>query len=131
MSFVCTVRPEERRGVVTFQGAVTGTEALDACRTLVAQPGWEAGFNELWDLHDVTGVDVSPSEISDLVASAHALRDQLAHNRVAFVTRREPVALLVRLFELFTLDLGRVYKTFRTRAEADAWLEEPLAAADR
>ena len=109
-----------------FHSPVTGREMLHACQDMVGHPDWRPGFVELWDLSNVE-VDASPYEIDELVVSAHKLRDRIGKNRVAFVTRRETVDALLRLFEVFTLDLGRTYRTFRTREEAAAWLDVPLA----
>ena len=103
---------------------------LEACRALALDPEWEPGFDELWDFLGAPEVDVAPDEITALVDSAHQLKAQLQGNRVAFVTRREPVELLLRLFELFTLDLGREYRTFRTAEAAAEWLGGPLDAVD-
>ncbi|MEM1115442.1 MAG: hypothetical protein AAF845_12590 [Bacteroidota bacterium] len=124
------VRPEARVAVITCTGHTTGAELLDACRVVTDDPAWEGGFAELWDLLGAPEVDVQPDEITALVAQARRLADRLQPCRVAFVTQREPVALLVRLFELFTLDLGRTYRTFLTREDAAAWLSVPLDAIE-
>lgn len=117
-------------GYVALSGRTTGTHLLEACRALVLDPAWEAGFDELWDFRAAAEVDVVPEEIDALVATAHQLRERLQGNRVAFVTSREPVELLLRLFELFTLDLGRTYRTFRTREAGAEWLKVSLDAID-
>ena len=129
MSYSVTIERNAQVGIASFDGHVTGTEMLVACQDLVGHPDWRPGFEELWDLSH-TEVDVSPHEVDRLVASAHRLRDRIGANRVAFVTTREAVGTLIRLFELFTLDLGRTYRTFKTREEAAAWLGVPLAAVD-
>lgn len=100
---------------------------LEACRALVGHVDWRPGFEELWDLSH-TEVDVRPEEVNQLVASAHQLRDRVGPNRVAFVTTKPAVGALLRLFEVFTLDLGRTYRTLPTREAAAAWLGVPLAA---
>ncbi len=127
MPYDATIHTGARTGLLTFHGHVTGTEMLDACRTLIGDPDWRPGFEELWDLSH-TEVDVSPHEIDNLVASAHTLSDRIGENRVAFVTTREAVGTLIRLFELFTTDLGRTYKVFQTREAAAEWLDVPVEA---
>lgn len=127
MPHAISVHPDVRVGLVVMTGHVTGSEMLEACQAVVSDEAWEAGFDELWDLLGAPEVDVSPEEIDALVALAHRLQDEFQGNRVAFVTRREPVELLLRLFELFTLSLGRTYRTFRTREAAAEWLGIPAA----
>ena len=126
MPYSLTVHPDKRVGCVAFTGHTTGAEMLEACYAMVNDPAWEGGFDELWDFLPAPEVDVQPDEITELVAQAHRLAEKVQPNRVAFVTQREPVALLVRLFELFTLDLGRDYKTFLTRESAAEWLGVPV-----
>lgn len=128
MPFSITIHPDRRVGRVELSGHTTGGEMLEACRTLVMDPAWEPGFDELWDFLEAPEVDVVPDEIDALVASAHQLRERFGGNRVAFVTRHEPVALLLRLFELFTSDLGRTYRTFLTVGAAADWLGVPVDA---
>ncbi len=127
MSYIITIDSEARVGLASFHGHVTGTDLLEACHDLVGHPDWRPGFEELWDLLHAE-VDVTPREVDNLVASAHQLRDRISASQVAFVTTREAVGALVRLFELFTIDLGRTYKTFPTREAAAAWLGVPLDA---
>lgn len=127
MSYIVTIDPDEHVGLVAFHGHVTGTEMLEACHDLVGHPDWRPGFEELWDLV-LAEVDVSPHEITALVASAHKLSDRIGKNEVAFVTTREAVGMLIRLFELFTIDLGRTYKVFPTREAAAEWLGVPMEA---
>lgn len=128
--FTVSVHPDQRLAYALFTGHATGAEMLEACHAIVEDQGWQGGFDELWDFLDAPEVDVQPDEISALVDSAHRLADRLQPCRVGFVTRREPVALLIRLFELFTLDLGRDYRTFLTRGAASAWLGVSLEAID-
>lgn len=127
MAHTVTIDPGSRVGTVTFEGMVTGTEMLEACHTLIGDADWRPGFGEVWDLLDAE-VDVGPAEISDLVASTHRLSDRIGQNQVAIVTTREAVGTLVRLFELFTIDLGRSYLVVPTRREAAEWLGVPVDA---
>lgn len=122
------VLPTSKLGLVTGHGHVTGGELADACVDLVHEAAWETGFDEVWDLSDSSEIDVSPDEFDDLVSCTRAYADRVGHNRVAFVTTRDAVTPLLRLFERLTEDLDRTYQTVRTRAEAAAWLGLPPEA---
>lgn len=122
MPFHLTTFPESRIGFAVGSGYVSGDELYAACETMVKQDGWVAGFDELWDLSETVEVDVTPSELAHLTAMARAHPDQIGEGRVACVTTRTALTVLVRLIETLTVGLGRRYKTFRTRAEAAEWL---------
>ena len=123
-----TITPGARVGLAVFAGHVTGDEMAQACRSLVTDPEWEPGFDEVWDLRGASEVDVDPGELKRLVAGAHDLRDKFVDNRVVFVTRREVIDVLTHLFGLLTADLDRTYRRVDTPEAAAAWLGVPPSA---
>lgn len=129
MAHAVVVDPSVRVGVVVLTGHVTGGDMARARRALVDVPEWEPGFRLVWDLTGADVVDVSPPGFDQFVASARELHDRVGTGRVAFVTRRETVGVLVQLFGLLTADLGRTYTCVPTRAEAAEWLGVPLPVA--
>ena len=130
MAHAVSIHPEARVGLAVFTGHVTGSEMVRACLDLVGQPMWTPGYDEVWDLSAAGEVDVNPNELKDLVASAHTYRERLEPNRVAFVTRREAVDILLHLFGLLTADLDRTYRCVESREAAAEWLDVPLPVID-
>ncbi|PAP75323.1 hypothetical protein [Rubrivirga marina] len=122
MPYDVTILPDSRTGLAVGTGDVTGTDLAHACGAIVHHALWENGFNEVWDLSAAVQVDVTPEELERLVEVAYEHADELGQNRVAFVSTRDAVAVLIRLFERRTADLGRTYRVVRTRAEAAEWL---------
>jgi hypothetical protein len=122
MAYDAVVLPPLRVGLVVLGGHVTGAELVRACQDLVTRPAWAPGFDEVWDLTGAAEVDVSPGELKDLVVSAHEYRNRIGSSRVAFVTRRESLDVLLRLFGVLTADLDREYRCLDTREDAAGWL---------
>ncbi len=123
--------PEARLGLAVGQGKVNGDDIIGACHLLTQMDDWAAGFNEMWDLLGTTEVDVTPDSVRAAVAAAHDHADALGNGRVACVTTRDGVAMLVRLIEAMTTELDRSYRAFHTRAAAAAWLGLDRAQAER
>lgn len=122
MPHAVSVSSEARVGVVVLTGYVTGRGAVRAGRDLLTQPGWEPGFDEVWDFLEAREVDFSPEGLNRLVRAALAHRDRIGPNRVAVVTVREVLDVLLQLFGVLTADMDRTYQSFRTLGEAAAWL---------
>ncbi|WP_412068873.1 hypothetical protein [Rubrivirga sp. IMCC43871] len=122
MSFHLTTLPDSRIGLAVGSGQVTGDELVGAFETMVRQDGWVAGFDEIWDLSETSEVDVTPGDLAHIVATVRRHSDRLGEGRVACVTTRSTLTVLVRLIETLTLGLGRSYRTFPTRTEAAEWL---------
>lgn len=122
MPYDVTILPESRVGLTEGSGHLTGHDLLAACGAMVRDALWTTGFDEVWDLTAAREVDVSPEELDRLVRATHDFADEIGENRVVFVTTRDSVSVLVRLFERLTADLPRTYHVARTRREAEAWL---------
>lgn len=102
-----------------------------ACVSLVADPAWGVGFDEIWDFTQSGEVDVSPTDLDELVATTHENATRIGAGRCVFVHTRDSIEALLRLFEWRTANLARTYHTTRTRAEALDWLGlSPAALAD-
>ena len=125
MPIRATVIPEFHLGFAVGLGHVEGLEMVRACQEMTSDPLWVPGFDELWDLRDSTEVDISPEGMDEMVASAHKYASQIGDNRCVFVSARESVKPVLRLFAWLTDDLPRTYHTTRTRDEALAWLGLP------
>jgi isocitrate/isopropylmalate dehydrogenase len=122
MPYDVTILPDARTGLVVGTGDLTGTDLAQACGVMARDAQWENGFDEVWDLTAAAQIDITPEELDRLVDVAHEHADAIGENRVAFVSTRDAIAVLVRLFERRTADLHRTYRVVRTRAEAADWL---------
>lgn len=126
MPYDVTILPDARTGLAVGTGDLTGSDLARACGVMVHNALWQDGFNEVWDLTSAVQIAVTPEELDRLVEVAHEHADEIGENRVVFVSTRDAVAVLVRLFERRTADLHRTYQVVRTRAEAADWLGVPL-----
>ncbi|WP_420456053.1 hypothetical protein [Rubrivirga sp.] len=129
MPYEIQVDPEFRIGFIAAFDYVTGQDLVLACKSLIEDASWEAGFDEVWDLSAATAVDISPDELERLAASAREHADRIGENRVACVTTRDSMAAILRLLERLTPGLRRTYRVARTRQEAADWLGVPLPPA--
>ncbi len=101
---------------------MTGQEIVDACTSLVTNPDWQPGFDEVWDLTGSSEVDVTPIGLDQMVQAARGHADKVGVSRCVFVVSRDGVEAVLRLFGRLTQDLPRTYHIVRTLAEAEAWL---------
>lgn len=131
MGFKIKHRAESGIGLVLGSGHVTGQELVRACTEMVKDPRWEPGDTEVWDLSTAIEVDVSPDELDRLVESAHEYSERIGAGRCVFITARDGVEALLRLFELLTRDLDRDYHIARTRADAARWLGLDIDVLDQ
>ncbi|WP_420456045.1 hypothetical protein [Rubrivirga sp.] len=122
---------QSRTALLIGTGHVTGYELAEGCTEMVEDALWNDGFNEVWDLSAARAVDIQPDGLDELVSCMHVYADRVGHNRVAFVTTKETVRILLRLFEQLTRDLDRSYHTAPSRDEAALWLGlDPRALAE-
>jgi len=105
---------------VTAGGILTGEEMLTAQREIAQSPGFEPGFDALFDLAAVSSVKtISAAEIR-----------AVAHNTVfgprvrrAFVTRNTTVYGMMRMLDAYLGDRGGEVGMFEDRATAERWLD--------
>ena len=130
MGFQIRRLQEEGIGLIVGTGHMTGQELVTACVELVKSPAWRPGDTEVWDLSTAAQVDVSPEQLDRLVGSAHEYAERIGEGRCVFITRRDGVDALLRLFGRLTRDLDREYHIARTREDASRWLGLDAGALD-
>ena len=117
------VFPDRRYGLIQPRGDVDGRTIDRSARALLGLPGWEPGFDEVWDLRFAGAFDVEPPDVPRLLELERETRDQLAGSRTVFVTDDRPViALAARFYGRLVRPLGRSVVTCRTEAEALQYL---------
>ena len=122
MPLTVTILPEARLALIEGAGFVTGSDIAEACLTMGRAPNWEGGFDNVWDFSAATQIDITPDELDEIVALTHTYADLVGGNKVVFVSSRDAIAALARLFELRTAALNRAYHVTHTRAAAAEWL---------
>lgn len=111
--------------LIDGSGALTGTDLAEACMAMGQDPAWRGEFDQVWDFSGAFQIDITPDELDEIVEITHTYADLVGGNRVVFVSTRDTIAALVRLFELRTADLGRSYHVAHTREDAADWLGLP------
>ena len=113
------VFPDRRFGLVQPRGDVDGDSMIRSARALLDLPGWEPGFDRVWDLRRVGRFGVDPADVPRLRALEAETRDRLGGARTVFVTDDRPViALATRFYGRLVRPFGRSVVTCRTEAEA-------------
>ena len=108
-----------RYGLIQPHGPVTIDSAVASGLALVSLPGWEPGFDEVWDLRFAGEFVIHPSDIGRLRELELTTREQLAGSRTVFITQGRPLlAYAARFYDRLVRPLGRSALAFRTVEEA-------------
>jgi hypothetical protein len=108
-----------RRVEIVASGLLTGEEMHAAQREIARSPGFEPGFDALFDLAAVSSVQISAGKVrvvaEDTVFAPHIRR--------AFVTSNEAAYGLMRMLGAFLDERGGEIEMFHDRAAAELWLD--------
>ncbi len=108
-----------RRVEVNAWGLLTGEEMLASQEEIAKGPGFEPGFDALFDLLAVSSVGISADKVK-VVAHNTVFGSRV---RLAFVTR-DPVAFgMMRMLGAYLGDQGGEVEMFKERADAERWLD--------
>lgn len=124
MPFRTSIDPEQGITRVWFDGVVTGRDIIAATGALVAEPGYDERFDQLWVLTDVASLVIAPEELKAMVAHDMRLVEAgvMGQVRVAIVVTGELRAIAIRLYQRQMQGAGQDVRLFDTEAEAEAWL---------
>lgn len=118
-----TIDPERRR----IRSRLSGRLCRDTLRAyyeaLTAHPDFRPDLSEVFDVSDVSELDLTADEIRDFSAATASAPAHGAGMRVAIVAPTDLVFGLARLYELSQVDAGNRICVLRTLAEAEAWLD--------
>jgi hypothetical protein len=122
-----TIDPARRRATAFLQGVATvaNIRALqDAAR---ADPAFDPAFDVLVDCDGITAFEGSLTHLIGLAET-----DPFRHPaRCAYFVRRNGMYGVLRMWETANRDLARrEVRVFRTREEAEAWLDRRPGPAD-
>ncbi len=122
MSYTLSVDPHLRLGMACMSGKVTGTEIAKACIDLYSDANWQPGFDELWDMSSIRGVDVSPEEMNAIVQNERDTIDHVGTGRVALVVTDDVLQMIGALYRRLVASLGRPVEVVETLEEGATWL---------
>jgi hypothetical protein len=110
-------------------GIVTGSEILDACRSVTALVQTTENFHyKLVDLSGARELRVSADELHEIVEEDRLIAMERPHIAVAIVTPDEKMRAIAKHWETLVNDLGWTTHTAGTREKALDWLRENAAA---
>lgn len=124
MPFTIAIDREHGLARVRFEGTTTGRDIIAATDALVAHPDYDASFDQLWVLTDVSQLIVEPDEMKALVANDQALVESgaMGRVRVGIVVIGELRQLFIHLYEYQMRASGQEIRLFDTEGAAMAWL---------
>lgn len=122
--FEAAVRPEDRLGVVEFQGLCEGTAIIQAMDTLFGDPNWDLSYDSLWDFSSADSMDVQIHEIDAMMRRSAALTARGQSGRLGVVVGKKDYVVLVRLLSVRMDKIGRRMEIFECREAAETWLRQ-------
>ena len=128
MPFSVSIDPERSVTRVRFSGSTTGRDIIAATDALVAHPLYDATFDQLWMLTEVSLLDLPPEDMAALVEHDANLVASgiMGRVRVGIVVDEEVRQLAIRFYEYQMRFSGQQVRLFETEATAETWLQEPL-----
>jgi hypothetical protein len=116
-------RIDERLGMIfsSASGVVTDDDLRGHQRAVLADPGFDPRFSQIWDFQGVEDVEVSNEALRALAES----KSYSAESKRAVVAPRDVVYGMARMFQMLHEEAPEAFRVFRTPAEARAWLGLP------
>jgi hypothetical protein len=114
---------DTRRRVIITRAvdALTADDIRETRGILLADPGFDAGYNQLIDLRNMTDTALEFVDLANIAGNS-VFRPGV---RRAIVSTSPLQYGIARMFELLSDRHGQHVKVFRTLAEADEWLDAP------
>jgi hypothetical protein len=110
-------------------GIVTGSEILEACRSVTALVQTTENFHyKLVDLTAARDLQISEEELRDIVEEDRLIAHERPQAVVAIVAPNEKMRVIARHWQGLVAELGWTTQIVRNRAEATAWLHEHTGA---
>lgn len=122
--FEAAVRPDDRLGVVEFQGLCEGTAIIQAMDTLFGDADWDLSYDSLWDFGGAESMDIQIHEIEAMMRRSAALTAKGQRGRLGVVLRKKDYLVLGKLLSVRMEMLGRRMEIFECREAAETWLRQ-------
>lgn len=108
--------------IVRFSGAITEAEFLDAFRKLWSDPAYDPTFPEIVDLSQASKISVGQPTIRQLAQTAVQVHADTVGTKVAIYAPTDLTFGLSRMYSVFVGASPDLYRVFRERDAAVAWL---------
>ena len=120
-----TYRIDTERNLVhtTASGTLTDEDVISMKASLVRNPDFRPGMNELSDIRQVEELAVTPEGIRQMVQQDEEDVDQITKHRLAIVVSQDLAFGMARMYEMLTEGHMENVSVFRELDEAVAWLE--------
>jgi hypothetical protein len=124
MALATDFRDDGRTLMMSGSGVLTGREFIHAKEALLAQQEQVRSITRAMILlEDVSVLDVTPDEIRQLVGLDQQMATLTPHVAVAVVAPKDYMFGLARVWETLVESVGWQTDIFRTRPDAEAWLQ--------
>jgi hypothetical protein len=112
------IDPERRMILSTGTGVMTDEDLRDHQRRLRSDPAFDRSFDQLWDLQEVTLVEVTSATLRELAQA----RSFDPGTKRAVVAPEDVVYGMARMFQTLHDEAPEELNVFRTLEEAKDWL---------
>jgi len=117
------IHPDRGLVVTHFTGRVTHDELVDTYRRIMADADYELGTNELADLREIDGLDITAASlraVEELTGARYAGSE--ADFRTAILAPNDAAFGLARMYEVFAEDGPENVRVCRALPQALEWL---------
>jgi hypothetical protein len=116
--------------ILVGTGVVTGSEILEACKSVTALVQSTANFHyKLIDLARVTELRITPEEYDDILEQDRLIAKQRPNDSVAIVATDESVRAIMEEWRHRVEGLGWAVEILPSREEAMAWIQDRVEGA--
>lgn len=121
-----------RRCILTVaEGTLTDAELLDHARRIESDPQTDPSFDEVVDISAVRGFGPSTETVRSAADVLRTGKRPGKSGRIAIVAPSDAGFGVGRMFEAFSGEGEHRVRTFRSREEALAWLEQAPSPSGR
>jgi hypothetical protein len=112
-----------RRRTATFKGRINDAFLVSSYRTLVADPRYDAGADDLVDLRAVTQLDVTQAGLFSLMGMFAEIDRLGIPTKLAIIAPADHIYGVSRMYQLLRGDdVPEEVRVFRDEAAANEWL---------
>jgi hypothetical protein len=130
MPIQIAIDPERRLINTRVSGRVTAPELLRYYKALYADPDFEPGMSEIFDLSDVTEIDISTEELRGFSLTTSVNNSHGGPCKLAIVAPTPVTFGMARMYELMQPASLNEIRVHHALAEAEAWVNSKDSVAD-
>lgn len=123
MECIQSIKPDHQMILLSIHGAVTAQDICDAADQMLHSPGFQPGFNALWDLRNATLKDPCRRFIGTLIHYVEKTQPGRGeHYKAAIVVNNEVDYGYARMLCEYAAKLPAELKVFRFISDAFQWI---------